>query len=177
MDHIIAYLGKESGSDIYKVYDPESNDMIYVHDGLTSEALLDKLANVDLFGAVGGTGRTNRSGGQEIYVNISSAIRIFQKGKEICANLLMELTRMQQSYEREVLGDDERRKRRLRQQIHQMEQNRICIIDNSSGKRYRSTTKDFCTRVYSGFATNDHRLFRRILSPISKRLKSNDDID
>lgn len=123
MDHIIAYLGKESGSDIYKVYDPESNDMIYVHDGLTSEALLDKLANVDLFGAVGGTGRTNRSGGQEIYVNISSAIRIFQKGKEICANLLMELTRMQQSYEREVLGDDERRKRRLRQQIHQMEQN------------------------------------------------------
>ncbi|MFA9458101.1 DUF6792 domain-containing protein [Halalkalibacter sp. AB-rgal2] len=123
MDHIIAYLGKESGSDIYKVYDPESNDMIYVHDGLTSEALLDKLANVDLFGSVGKTGRTNRSGGQEVYVNISSAIRIFQKGKEVCANVLMELTRMQQTYERDVLGDDERRKQRLRQQIHQMEQN------------------------------------------------------
>ncbi|WP_052015989.1 DUF6792 domain-containing protein [Halalkalibacter hemicellulosilyticus] len=123
MDYVIEYLGKESGSDIYKVYDPESNDMIYVHDGLTSEALLDKLANVDLFGAVGGTGRTNRSGGQEVYVNISSAIRIFQKGKEACANVLMELTRMQQTYERDVLGDDERRKQRLRQQIHQMEQN------------------------------------------------------
>ncbi|GAE29408.1 DUF6792 domain-containing protein [Halalkalibacter hemicellulosilyticus] len=123
MDHIIDYLGKKSGSDIYKVYDPESNDMIYVHDGLTSEALLDKLANVNLFGAVGGTSRTNRSGGQEVYVNISSAIRIFRKGKEVCANLLMELSRMQQAYERDVLGDDERRKQRLRQQIHQMEQN------------------------------------------------------